>query len=476
MEFFFRPHGVALVGATADPEKGGYHLLYNVRQGFTGCIYPVNPRYSQIDGIPCFPSIMDVPDPVDMAILFVPAPAVPDLAKQCARRGIRGIIVESGGFSEVGPKGRSLQEELRRIAADTGLRVWGPNCMGLIDTATETVFSFVSPSIWEDGLMRGGVSLVVQSGMLSGGFLMDAISNGDTGFSKVCSLGNKVDVNECDILPYLLEDPDTETVGLYLESFVDGRRFMEICAASNKPVVVLKGGKSAGGSRAAMSHTASLAGNRWVVSGALAQAGVVEAADFKQMIDLCRGLAWASQQKTSHGARIAVVTYTGAGGIVSADFMEEMGLALADLSPGTLDALKAIYPPWMPPGNPLDLWPAMERQGPLKALSVALKAVCADPKVDGVLLHTFVGGVTSYLDLEEASETARSAGKPLFCWLLGRSGEARKFKESARRNGIPVYGELYRTVECMAALFRYRRTLEDAWKDMSTDGPILMPP
>jgi acyl-CoA synthetase (NDP forming) len=461
MEFFFRPRGVAIAGATATREKGGYHIVYNARQGFKGRIYPVNPRYREIDGIPCFPSVMDVPDPVDMAILFVPAPAVPDLAAQCARRGIRGVIVESGGFSEVGAEGESLQKALRRIAADTGLRVWGPNCMGLIDTATQTVFSFVSPSIWEDGLVRGGVSLVVQSGMLSGGFLMDTMTRGDTAFSKVCSLGNKLDVNECDILPCLLEDPDTETVGLYLESFVDGRRFMEICRASDKPVVVLKGGKSVGGSRAAMSHTASLAGNQWVVSGALAQAGVIEATDFKQMIDLCRGLAGASRCKAGHGARIAVVTYTGAGGILSADFMERMGLTLANLSPATIEALKAIYPPWMPPGNPLDLWPAMERQGPLKALRVALKAVCNDPNVDGVLLHTFVGGVISYLDLAEASETAGLAGKPLFCWLLGRSAEAREFKESARRHRIPVYGELYRTVECMAALFRCRKSRTD---------------
>ena len=245
MDFFFRPRGVAIVGATANRQKGGYHILYNAMKGYTGKIYPVNPRYPEIDGIPCFPSVMDVPDPVELAILFVPAPAVPELTLQCARRGIRGVIVESGGFSEVGPDGRSLQAALRRIVADTGMRVWGPNCMGIVDTVTQTVFSFVSPSIWEDELIRGGVSLVVQSGMLSGGFLMDAMTHGQAAFSKVCSVGNKVDVNECDILPHLLADPDTETVGLYLESFTDGRRFMEICSAAQKPVVVLKGDPSA---------------------------------------------------------------------------------------------------------------------------------------------------------------------------------------------------------------------------------------
>ncbi|MBW2050511.1 MAG: CoA-binding protein [Deltaproteobacteria bacterium] len=457
MEFFFRPSGVAVVGATANRHKGGYTILYNVMRGFKGPIYPVNPRYQEIDGLPCFPSIMEVPDPVDLAILFIPAPLVPEVVTQCARRGIRGVIVESGGFSEAGPEGRTLQERLCRIAADTGLRVWGPNCMGLIDMVTETVFSFVAPAIWDVGLLRGGVSLVVQSGMLSAGFLIDTFTRGDTGFAKVCSLGNKADVNECEILKYLLNDPDTKTVGLYLESFVDGRAFMDICVASDKPVVVLKGGKSPVGSRAAMSHTASLAGDRRVVSGALAQAGVVEASDFRQMIDLCRGLTGSPFPRSGHGGRIAVITYTGAGGIVSADFLEEMGLTVADLSSRTLDALKDVYPDWMSPANPLDLWPAMERNGPVKALMIALETVCADQGVDGVLLHVFIGGVMSNLDLARISQIVRDAGKPLFCWLLGMEEKIREFKRAARQEGIPVYGELHRTVECMATLFRHAK-------------------
>ncbi|MCF8119939.1 MAG: CoA-binding protein [Deltaproteobacteria bacterium] len=458
MKFFFKPRGIAIAGATPNRRKGGYSILYNVRQGFTGPIYPVNPRYDHIEGLACFPSVMDVPDPVDVAILFVPAPAVPDMVSQCARRGLRGVIVESGGFSEVGPDGRSLQTRLHDISQETGLRVWGPNCMGLIDMAAKTVFSFVSPMIWEEGLIRGGVSLIVQSGMLSGGFLIDAMTHGDTGFSKICSLGNKVDVNECEILEYLLNDDATQTVGLYLESFVDGRRFMDICAHSNKPIVVLKGGKSSGGARAAMSHTASLAGNQQVVSGALAQAGVTEASDFKQMIDLCRGLADAPPPQVTSQGRIAVLTYTGAGGIVSVDFMEDMGLTLASLSGETLKALQTVYPPWMPPANPLDLWPAMERQGPLTALSVALQAVCADPQVDGVLLHSFVGAILSAKDLKEVLRGIPSTGKPVFCWLMGPKREIRDSKDVARAYGVPVYRELRRAVECLAAFFQNPKT------------------
>ena len=158
--------------------------------------------------------------------------------------------------------------------------------------------------------------------------------------------------------------------------------------------------------------------------------------------------------------RIAVLTYTGAGGIVSADFLDEVGLKLADLSPHTLKVLEEVYPEWMSPQNPLDLWPAMERNGPVKALSVALEAVCADQGVDGVLLHIFIGGVMSRLDFAQVSKVARRAGKPLFCWLLGREEQIREFKAASRRQGIPVYGELHRTVECMAAWFRYGRTLQ----------------
>ncbi|HDZ24538.1 MAG TPA: CoA-binding protein, partial [Desulfobacteraceae bacterium] len=223
------------------------------------------------------------------------------------------------------------------------------------------------------------------------------------------------------------------------------------------PVVVLKGGKSPVGSRAAMSHTASLAGDRRVVSGALAQAGVVEASDFRQMIDLCRGLTGSPFPRSGHGGRIAVITYTGAGGIVSADFLEEMGLTVADLSSRTLDALKDVYPDWMSPANPLDLWPAMERNGPVKALMIALETVCADQGVDGVLLHVFIGGVMSNLDLARISQIVRDAGKPLFCWLLGMEEKIREFKRAARQEGIPVYGELHRTVECMATLFRHAK-------------------
>ena len=453
MNFFFNPKGIALLGATANEKKGGFFILKNLMAGFPGNIYPVNPRYSEIDGLPCFPAIDQVPDPVDMAIIFVPAPAVPGLVQACAKRGLSGVIIQCAGFAETGEKGKALQNQLVEISHRTGIRIWGPNCMGLVDAVHKTVFSFVSPSIWDEGLLPGNISLIVQSGMLSAGFLIDMMTRDKLGVSKVCSLGNKVDVNECDILEYLLADPDTAVIGLYLESIKEGRRFFEICKSAKKPVVVLQGGKSENGARAAMSHTASMAGNSAIIKGAMAQTGVVQADDFKQMIDFSQTLALFPHVPRRRPGRIAIATFSGGAGIVSSDFLDSHGLALADLSADTLKALEEVFPEWMPPSNPIDLWPAIERSGVDKVYGQTLEAVCADPGVDAVFLHAFVGGLIWRLKLKPIVETARKAGKPIFFWLIGYEKDAQHFQEEARDLKVPVFRELSRAVECMAAVF-----------------------
>jgi acetyltransferase len=452
MEFFFNPRGIAVIGASANPVKGGYFILNNLMKGFKGGIYPVNPAYPEIDGLPCYPSVLRVPDPVDLAIIFVPASLVPRVLRECAERGIQGVMIQSGGFAESSEEGRQLQNRLVKIHRETGIRIWGPNCMGLVDAVHGYVFSFVLPAIWEKGLESGNVSLAVQSGMLSAGFLIDIMSNGIMGISKVCSIGNKADVNECDILEYLIDDSDTGVIGLYLESIPDGRRFMDLCRRSHKPIVVLRGGKSRKGAQAALSHTASLAGNGAVIGGVLAQVGVVEALDFKQMMDLCRSLADYPQIQSRNRRQVAILTMSGAAGIVSADFIEQHGLAVADLARSTVDALKQIFPEWMPPSNPVDLWPAVELHGRKKAYRSAFQAVCADPNVDAILFHSFVGGPASKIDMSAMVEMARQSDRLLFGWLMGKRAEAHQFQMKARELGLPVFGELYRAVECMAAV------------------------
>jgi acetyltransferase len=460
MEFFFKPKGIAIIGASANPTKGGHFILKNVMRGFKGRIYPVNPGYKEIEGLTCYPSVSEVPEPVDLAIIFVPGPGVPAIVRECAERGIPGVMIESAGFAESGDSGKHLQQQLLTIHRETGIRIWGPNCMGLVDTINQHVFSFVLPSIWEGGFLPGDVSLVVQSGMLSAGFLIDIMTHGTMGISKACSIGNKADVDECDILEYLIDDPATDVIGLYLESIQNGRRFVELSRRSNKPVVVLRGGKSPKGARAALSHTASLAGNNAVITGALAQAGVVEAHDFKQMMDLCLSVSDYPEIPAKGEGRVAILTMSGAAGILSSDFIESLGLSVADLSGETTRALTQVFPNWMPVTNPVDLWPAIELNGRQKVYQTAFQAICNDPNVDAVLFHSFIGGIASEADITDLAEIARAGGKPLFGWVMGKRDEVHQFRIHARELGVPVFPELYRAVECMAAVISRKNVSE----------------
>jgi acyl-CoA synthetase (NDP forming) len=458
MDFFFNPKAIAVVGATPNPFKGGCSILKNLIAGYHGKIYPINPRYDQIEGLPCYPTVSAVPDPVDLAIVFVPAKAVPEAIEDCIRKGISGVIIESGGFAETGPEGRHQQQRVLEMARKAGLRLWGPNCMGLVDAVHGYAFSFLDPKALQAGLVPGNVSLVVQSGMLSAGFLVDIMTHGIMGISKVCSVGNKMDVDECDLVPWLMDDPDTTVIGLYLESIANGRRFIDLCRSSHKPIVVLKGGKSRKGAQAAMSHTASLAGNRRIIAGVLAQAGVIEAYDFKQMMDLCRSLAMVPAKDAALKGGVAILTFSGGAGIVSSDFIEEMDLTVAELADGTKKSLQTFFPDWMPVSNPVDLWPAMEKNAATEVdiYSETMKAVLADPAVDAVLLHVFVGNFRIRINLPDLAEQSRAAGKPIFIWLLGRRDEAYQFQLAARKEGVPVFQELYRAVECLKTVMNQK--------------------
>jgi acetate---CoA ligase (ADP-forming) len=453
MEFFFRPGGIAVVGATASKGKGGNIIVTNLKKGYSGQVYPVNPRYKEIEGLPCYPSVADVPDPVDLAIVFVAAHMVPRMIEDCAKRNIPGVMIQSAGFSETGTKGEALQQKAKQIADKTGIRLWGPNCMGLVDARRRFIFSTVTPAIWDTGLIPGNVSLIAQSGMLAGAFLIDLMSHGTMGISKVCSIGNKMDVDENDLLAYLIDDPDTAAIGLYLESFTDCRRFMALSRGTTKPIVILNGGKTARGAAAALSHTASLSASGVIVSGAMAQAGIVEASGFYQLADYCKTLGMYPDMPAESRNRVAVLTYTGAAGIVSADIMDIHGLVLSQFNDATLGELQTVFPEWMPPSNPVDMWPGIILNGSKKVYGRAMEAVCADPGVDTVFVHCFAGGFSLETDLEMMAETAKKAGKPLFCWISGERERVHQFQVTAQQKGIPVFREVMRAVECMGMLF-----------------------
>lgn len=476
MDFFFHPKAVAIVGATPNPAKGGSAILKNLLNTFKGQIYPINPRYEEIDGLICYPSIRAVPGTPDLAILFISANQVLESVTACIKKGIPGVIIQSGGFSETGDDGERIQLQLSNMARETGIRIWGPNCMGLVDGKNGFVFSFTDPQVLAGLLQPGPVSLVVQSGMLSAGFIVDLLSHKICGFNKVCSIGNKADVNECDLLDYLLQDTETGVIGFYLESFVNLRKFIEIYRyhGCRKPVVVLKGGKSETGRLAALSHTASLAGNQRILSDVLRQSGIIEARDFHQMVDLCRTLGMVeSRPVKSTPANVAILTFSGASGIVASDFLEDFSLQVADLSDATREKLADFFPTWMPVANPVDVWPAMEKHSGkgLDIYALALAAVLEDPGVDVCMIHTFAGFSRVKLDLEETARLSRQWAKPVFIWILGEREQVLAFQVEARRLGLFVYHELYRTVECMAA-FLNGKTVETP----EHEDAIALPP
>ena len=362
-------------------------------------------------------------------------------------------MIESAGFAEVGEAGKAVQDRCTAIAKEAGIRVWGPNCMGLVDIPGKQYLTFMHPSVYADGLVPGKIALVVQSGMLSGVFLTE-MSRRAIGIGKVCSIGNKSDVDECDILEYLLEDSETDAVALYLESMPRGRLFTEQAVKTEKPIVVLKGGESHTGARAAMSHTSSLSGDSRLLHSVLEMSGITMAKDFNQMVHLA--LAMASTPKVSPKSRTAILTFSGGAGILTCDMMERYKLDIAQLSDGTRNALKRLFPDWMPVNNPIDLYPAIELKGYITVFNQACDIVLDDPNVDVMIIHFLAGVEDRMMDLSALKKKADKVGKAVFFWLVGREKSARMFREKAHLHGIPVYSEISRAVECLSAAAHFK--------------------
>jgi acetyltransferase len=451
MKRFFEPQTVALIGASANPARPGHNLFHNMNVGFGEAFYPVNPGLDEIEGRRCYPTILDVPGEVDLAVVFIPAAAVPEVVEQCARKGIRRVIIQSGGFAETGPEGRALQERCLAIGREHGVRLWGPNCMGLINVRQTKVLSFIRPDFWEGRFVKGTVSLVVQSGMLSAGFLAHILSRTPFGLSRIASIGNKMDVDEIDVLEYLLDDPDTAVVAMYLESIGRGRRFFDLCRATDKPVVALKAGRTSSGAEAAASHTASLAQNDTVLDAAFRQAGVIRVHGMTELLDVARSLA-ASPVRRAPGNRTAVITFSGGAGVVSSDSLADRGMELATLGKTAMRRLQAVFPDWMEPANPIDLYPAVEKNGPLRAFKESIEAVLDDDGVDAVFLHIFARHLRDTLPLEEIAAAVRERNKPMAVWVMGEAALVEETKRDFESVGIPAFDDIEKGVRILAAL------------------------
>ena len=462
LDLFFAPRSVAVVGATENQLKGGYSIIANMLESFRGEVYPVNPGREEVLGRKCYPSVRELAGKVEMAIVFVPAASVPEVLEDCAAAGVKAAVLESGGFAEVGEEGRRIDAACREIAARTGLRLWGPNCTGLVSTDPFIFTPFMRVPNVHERLQPGDLGIIAQSGMLAAGFMLQYVISGYFTVSKACAIGNKIDVNEVEVLDYMAADPKTRAVVAYLESIVDGPAFLEVTRsmAGRKALVVLKGGRYEESARAALSHTASLAGSDEVVDGALRQAGAIRVDDFQELMNLGKAFSIHPEPfrlSTPGGDCVAVVTVTGGGGVVLTDLLRTAGLKVPALERRTLDFLRReVFPDWMAPSNPVDIWPAIEQKG-FAAFGESIKAALADERVDGVILLPFASRMIEYFPFEEIGEAVRASGKAMVSWMFGDLRYFDTMEERLREFGIPVYNDLHSCVLAMKSYLHFAR-------------------
>jgi len=451
LETFFTPQSVAVVGASRDPEKLGYSILANVKNdGFPGEIYPVNPKADEILGMKVYPSVLDIPGPVDLAIVVVPARFVASVLKECGDKGVPSVVIITAGFREAGPEGLEREKELIEIAEENDIRIIGPNCLGVIDTETPLNGSFAT-----DMPPAGPIAFMSQSGAL-GAAVLDMAMGGDIGFSKFISLGNKADVSEIDLLQALEDDPDTRVILIYVEGLPDGQKFIDVAreVSAKKPVVAIKSGVTASGSRAVSSHTGSLAGSEEAYKAAFKQAGVLRAQSMEELFDYARAFAYQPMLK---GDRICIVTNAGGPGILATDALEHNGLDLISLEDETVNTLKEALPEAAALGNPVDVL----GDAPADRYELAIREVLNDPNVDGILVILTPQTVT---EIEETatviSEIAKEADKPI---LTSFMGEARTEAgvQILRENQVPNYPFPKRAAAAFGMMNAYREELEE---------------
>ncbi|HHN93309.1 MAG TPA: hypothetical protein ENK17_00940, partial [Anaerolineae bacterium] len=395
LDTFFHPRSVAVIGASRDPEKLGYSVLANLKEGgFTGQLYPVNPKADQILGLTAYPSILDIPAPVDLAVIVIPYPFVPAVLEQCGEKGVPSVVVISAGFREAGREGLERERELIETARKYDLRLIGPNCLGVIDTATPLNATFAA------GMPPSGpIAFMSQSGAL-GTAVLDMALAGRIGFSKFVSLGNKADVSEIDLLEAWGDDPDSRVILIYVEGLPDGQRFIRVAreVTRHKPVVAIKSGVTKSGSRAVSSHTGSLAGSEAAYKAAFRQAGVIRATSMEALFDYARAFAY---QPLLRGRRIGIVTNAGGPGILATDALEHAGLEIPRLTPETTAALMDYLPGAASAANPVDvLGDALADR-----YEYAIRRVLADPKIDGLIVIVTPQAMT------EIEATAHAVGR-----------------------------------------------------------------
>ncbi len=446
IEAIINPKSIAVVGATNREGSVGFAVFRNIlRAGFQGILYPVNPRAKSVQSIKAYPTLTDIPDEVDMAVIIVPAGVVSGVMEHAGKKKIKGAVIISAGFKEIGDKGIELENNLKECAYKHGIRVVGPNCLGVInnnkDIRMNASFATKMPK-------PGNIAFISQSGALCTAVL-DHAEGRNIGFSKFISFGNKVDVNEVDLLCYLKDDPDTDVILMYLEDITLGREFLEIAReitwGSHKPMLAVKSGRSPEGARAAASHTGSLAGSDSTYDAIFHQSGIQRVEGINELFDYAVAFA---QQPIPNGNRIAIVTNAGGPGIMATDAAIRHNLGIASLSDKTKEKLKESLPPTASIQNPVDVIGDATHE----RYEAAVRHILMDENVDGAIVILTPQAMTDILETAEiVPRIAKDINKPILCSFMGivDVSEGIHYLE---KHGIPNYAFPESAVRAMASM------------------------
>jgi len=442
----FHPDTIAVIGASNDPTKFGGRTYFMIRdREHAGKLYAVNPKADEIEGLKCYADLESIPEAPELVLIIVPAKIVPTVMQQCAKIGTKAVVIITAGFKEVGEQGRALEKQVIQTARQAGIRVIGPNCLGLIVPASNLNASFGG-----DLPAPGGIAYLSQSGALLAAIL-DTANDSGIGFSKLVSIGNKADVDELDIMEAVAADPETKVIAGYLESITDGNAFVREAERIShiKPILLMKSGGTQAGAEAASSHTGSLAGSEVAYESAFERAGIIRCESIKQQFDYAQAFA---NQPLPAGSRVAVITNAGGPGIMAADAVEREGLTFAKLNEDTVNKLASSLPAAANLLNPIDvLGDALADR-----YEFALDVVIDDPNVDAILVLLTPQAMTEAAATAEAivKITGQKPGKPVLACFLG-AAKVRDGIGILRKGGIPQYDSPESAVDAIEAMIRY---------------------
>ena len=449
----FNPKSVAIIGASDEEGTVGYALTKNFTElGFEGKVYPVNIRKTEILGLKAYQNVEQIPEPIDLAVIATPAKTVPDVVEQCGKIGIKGIIIISAGFKETGPEGKALEEKITEIKKQYGLRIIGPNCLGIIRPSLRLNATFMNKTP-----KSGNIAFISQSGAL-GSAILDWAVHENIGFSNFVSVGSMIDVDFGDLIDYFGTDPKTRSILMYIEGITDARKFMSAARhfARTKPIIVVKAGKFSESAKAAASHTGSLTGEDMIYDAAFKRAGIVRV---DEIADLFNSAEVLGMQPLPRGPNLAIITNAGGPGVMATDALIAKGGKLAKLSQKTMEYLNSILPHYWSRDNPIDIL------GDAKAdrFKTVVEACLNDENVDGVLIIYTPQAVAEPVEIAKSIvDLIRTRGyqnKTILTSFMGH-GAVEEANRVFSENSIPTYQAPEQAIKTYLYMYQYKRNLE----------------